>query len=184
MNPAIFFDRDGVIIDNVPDYVRSWADVKFIPGALSALAVLAGSPYKIVMVTNQAVVGRKFLSLEQAWEINDRIVAEIERAGGRVDGVYICPHAPDENCACRKPRPGMILQAATELDIDLGQSFLIGDALSDLEAGVRAGVAQNLLVRTGRGAAQALLPEASAWAPLRVYDRMETAVEAILSGHI
>jgi D-glycero-D-manno-heptose 1,7-bisphosphate phosphatase len=184
MNPAIFLDRDGVIIENVADYVRSWEDVKFLPGSLAALARLAGSIYKIVLVTNQSVVGRKILSLEQVWKINDQILGEVRRAGGRVDGVYICPHTPEEKCACRKPRPGLILQAAAELDIDLSRSFMLGDALSDLEAVRSAGVANNVLVRTGRGAVQAQLPGASTWMPLQVFERMETAVEAILSGHL
>ena len=184
MNPAIFLDRDGVIIDNVSNYVRSWADVTFLPGSLSALAGLAGSSYKVVLVTNQSAVGRNVLSLEQVWNLNDQIVAEIRQVGGRVDGVYICPHTPEEKCACRKPRPGLILQAAAELDIDLSRSIMIGDALSDLEAGRRAGVGKNVLVRTGRGAVQAQLPEAAGWMPFQVFERMETAVEAILSGHL
>jgi D-glycero-D-manno-heptose 1,7-bisphosphate phosphatase len=184
MNRAIFLDRDGVIIENVDHYVRSWADVCFLPGSLPALASLASSSFKIVVVTNQAVVGRKILSLAEAWDLNNRISAEIQRAGGRIDGVYICPHTPEDNCVCRKPSPGLILQAASDLDIDLERSYLVGDALSDLEAGKRAGIPHNLLVRTGRGQIQSRLPEASGLIAAQIFERMETAVAAILSGQI
>lgn len=182
MYPAIFFDRDGVIIENVTDYVRSWAEVQFLPGSISALARLASSPYKIVIVTNQAVVGRKIISLEEAWTINSRVVAEIERGGGRIDRTYLCPHASTDNCPCRKPRPGMILQAAEELALDLQRSILIGDALTDIEAGRRAGIPHTFLVQTGRGLAQSQLSDSAAYAPQRTFERMETAVAAILSG--
>ncbi len=153
MRPTIFLDRDGVIIENRPNYVRSWGEVVFIPGALPALVELAASPYAIVIVTNQAGVGRGFISLAEAEGINQRVRDEIVRAGGRVDGLYLCPHTDVDGCDCRKPRPGMLLRAARELNLDLSRSWLIGDALTDLQAGEAAGV-RPLLVLTGRGAEQ------------------------------
>lgn len=153
MRPAIFLDRDGVIIANHPDYVRSWADVSFIPRALETLATMAGSPYAIVIVTNQAGVGRGLIPLAEAVSINERVRDEIVRAGGRVDGLYLCPHTGADNCDCRKPRPGMLLRAARELRLDLSRSWMVGDALTDLQAGEAAGV-RPLLVLTGRGAEQ------------------------------
>ncbi len=151
--PAIFLDRDGVIIENRDDYVRSWADVVFIPGALEALAALTFTPYAIVIATNQAGVGRGFLTLADAEDINNRLQAEIIRAGGRVNGIYMCPHRPEDNCDCRKPRPGMLHRAAHDLALDLSRSWMIGDALSDLQAG-KAANTQTLLVLTGRGLEQ------------------------------
>lgn len=179
MFPAVFLDRDGVIIENRDNYVRAWEDVAFIPGALSALSNLSRSPYKIVMVTNQSAVGRGILSLSTAQAINQRIVAEIEKSGGRIDAVFICPHAPKDACDCRKPKPGLILQAARSLNLDLTRSIMVGDALSDLSAGQNAGVGQTFLVRTGRGAAQALLPEASHLRPFRIY---ATLSEVLIQG--
>ena len=152
--PAVFLDRDGVIIKNRDDYVRSWRDVAFIPGALEALRHLGSSPYAVVVVTNQSPVGRGLLSMAEAEAINERVIARIEDVGGRVDASYLCPHRPDELCACRKPAPGMLLRAATELTLDLPRSYLIGDALSDMAAADAAG-ARGVLVLTGRGAAQA-----------------------------
>lgn len=152
--PAIFLDRDGVIVENRDDYVRSWDDVAFIPGALEALARAASADVAFVIVTNQSAIGRGLLDPETADRINDRIRRRIVRAGGRIDAVQLCPHHPDEGCPCRKPRPGMLLRAARELGCDLARSWMIGDALSDLEAGRAAG-ARTVLVRTGRGADQA-----------------------------
>jgi histidinol-phosphate phosphatase family protein len=137
MRPAIFLDRDGVVIANHPDYVRSWADVSFIPRALETLATMAGSPYAIVIVTNQAGVGRGLIPLAEAVSINERVRDEIVRAGGRVDGLYLCPHTDADNCDCRKPRPGMLLRAARELRLDLSRSWMVGDALPTRKRGVR-----------------------------------------------
>jgi D-glycero-D-manno-heptose 1,7-bisphosphate phosphatase len=180
MVPALLLDRDGVIIENRENYVRSWEDVDLFAQALSALRRAACTPYKIVIVTNQSAIGRGLLSQEQAAEINGRLVAEIVKAGGRVDGIFICPHTPADGCACRKPRPGLILQAAGALSLDLNRSILIGDALSDLQAGHAAGVGQVALVRTGRGAEQAQSPEAARLPVFPVFDTLSEAVEALL----
>ena len=137
MKPAIFLDRDGVIIENHPDYVRSWDDVIFYPQALSALAQICQSPYAIVLITNQSAVGRGIISINMAWAINQQLVDVVQQSGGRIDGVYMCPHAPWEGCDCRKPKPGLFLQAAQELGLDLGRSLMIGDALTDLPVGQR-----------------------------------------------
>ena len=157
MYPAIFLDRDGVIIDNCPDYIRRWEDVHFYPQALQALSRIRTSPYKIVIVTNQSAVGRGLVALETALQINQLIIETIGQHGGRIDGSFICPHAPQDDCDCRKPKPGLFYQAAKALTLDLGMSFLIGDALSDLLAGQAAGLRQVALVRTGRGAQQEYL---------------------------
>lgn len=180
LRAAVLLDRDGVIIENRDNYVRSWADVSIYPQALEALARLHEAGYPVALVTNQSAVGRGLLSLAEAQQINSRLVGAIERAGGRVEGVYMCPHAPDEGCNCRKPRPALIWQAAEELGLDLSGSVLIGDALSDLEAGQRAGVGWTALVRTGRGAAE----ERRAAGPVRVYDTLSAAVEALLTGEV
>jgi D-glycero-D-manno-heptose 1,7-bisphosphate phosphatase len=153
MRPAIFLDRDGVIIENRPDYVRTWGDVVFIPGAMSALTDIADSEFAIVIVTNQAGVGRGLVSLADAQSINEHIRDEIAQAGGRIDGLYLCPHTDSDDCDCRKPKPGMLLRAAQELGLNLSRSWMIGDALTDLQAGEAAG-ARSLLVLTGRGAGQ------------------------------
>ncbi len=180
MYPAIFIDRDGVIIENRTDYVRSWSDVVLFPQAISALARINTSPYKIVMVTNQSGIGRGFFTLETARQINQRLVKLIEKAGGRIDGVFMCPHQPEVHCDCRKPKPGLLLQARSELDLDLSRSLLIGDALSDIKAGRAAGIPDNVLVLTGRGREQAQLPDAQNMQPFSVYNNLQEALSALL----
>lgn len=180
MKPAIFLDRDGVIIENRPDYIRTWDDVSFYPQALPALAKVSRLPYSIVLVTNQSAVGRGIISLDAAWAINRQLVDVVNQSGGRIDHVYMCPHTPWEGCRCRKPKPGLFLQAASELAIDLGQSLMIGDALTDLYAATAAGVPRAALVRTGRGDAQERLPEAQKLQPLSVYPELSSALQTML----
>lgn len=180
MYPAIFLDRDGVIIENRTNYVREWGDVAIYGQALTALAGINSSPYKIVVVTNQSAVGRGIITLEAVREINERLVQIIEQTGGRIDGVYVCPHAPQDGCACRKPKPGLLLQAAEELSLDLSRSILIGDALSDILAGQAAGVRQTALVRTGLGTEQVASATADTLQQLPVYDTLTAALSEIL----
>jgi D-glycero-D-manno-heptose 1,7-bisphosphate phosphatase len=178
MEAAIFLDRDGVIIENCANYVRSWADVVIYPQALAALAKISKLPYKVVIVTNQSAVGRGLISLSTAWTINDRLTEEISRSGGRIDAVFMCPHAPEDGCECRKPRPGLLFQAQQALSLDLSLSLMIGDALTDLMAAQAAAVGRMALVRTGRGAAQACAA-APAGFPLEflaVYDTLADAL--------
>jgi len=152
--PAVFLDRDGVLNQNRADYVRTWEQVEFLPGVFEAMQRLAGSPFMVVVVTNQSAVGRGLMTVEGLAAINGGIVQQVQQAGGRIDAVYTCPHRPDEGCPCRKPRPGMLLQAAQDLGIDLERSYLVGDAISDMEAALSAGC-QPVMVRTGRGRKQA-----------------------------
>ena len=171
LRPAVFLDRDGVIIENRADYIKSLAETRFIPGALAALARLAQHDWLIVIVTNQAAIGRQIITRETAEAINAHVVAGIVAAGGRVDGLYLCPHRPEDGCACRKPAPGLLLQAAEELGIDLEASIMIGDAASDLLA-ARAAGARPILVLTGLAErreqvlAQAIRLEAASFADL------------------
>ena len=180
MYPAIFLDRDGVIIENRPSYVRSWSDVELYPQALTALARLKDSPYKIVLVTNQSAIGRGLISVEDAEAINQRLLGIIEAAGGRIDGIFMCPHTPQDDCDCRKPQPGLLLQAAEQLSLDMSRSILIGDALSDLKAGMAAGVQKVAIVRTGRGLQQLQSPEAAALQPFLIYNTLAEALEDLV----
>jgi len=179
--PAIFLDRDGVIIENRDDYCLSWEQVAFLPGALQALARARFAPHAFVIITNQSAIGRGLLERATADEINARLVNAIHASGGRVDGVFMCPHAPDAGCDCRKPQPGLLLQAAHELSLDLGRSVLIGDALSDLDAGHAAGVGQAILVRTGRGAQQLSRAGAARASSFTVCADLSEALDTILS---
>jgi len=179
LRPAVFLDRDGVIIENRADYVKSLAEVQFIPGALTALARLARHNLLIVIVTNQSAIGRGIVARETVDAINAYVVGQIVSAGGRVDGLYLCPHHPQDGCACRKPAPGMLLEAARDLDIDLAASVMIGDALTDVQAAEAVRV-EPILVLTGLGSAQVHW-WTPAQNPLLTVPDLAAAVEQILN---
>ncbi len=147
---AVFFDRDGTLMEEV-NYCKDPNDVALIPGAAEALALLKGRGFKNIIVTNQSGIGRGWVTLEQYGQVQ---AALLEKLGpGAVDATYFCPDRPDQESTCRKPLPGMVLQAAREYGIDLGRSFLVGDTASDIWCGRNAGV-HTVLVRTGHGAKQ------------------------------
>jgi len=151
MFPAVFLDRDGVLIENRSDYIRAWSHVTIYPKTYSALSRLQKAGYKIVIVTNQSAVGRGLISLQLAEEINHKLVETISENGGHVDGVFMCPHQPEDRCECRKPKPGLLFQAARKLSLDLSRSWMVGDAWSDLLAGQAANLQGVMMVGTGRG---------------------------------
>ena len=179
MKPAIFLDRDGVINQNRHDYVKSWSEYVFLSGAFEALRRLASTPFAVVVVTNQSPINRGFVPQHVVEQIHQRMIAEIHEHEGRIDAVFYCPHHPDENCFCRKPRPGLLLQAAQQLELDLGRSFLIGDAVSDLDAALAVGV-QPFLVLTGRGREQMQRLRARGTNGVHVVKDIKEAVEHIL----
>jgi D-glycero-D-manno-heptose 1,7-bisphosphate phosphatase len=181
MFPAIFLDRDGVLIENRADYVRDWSQVKIYPEAIHTLSLSAAKNYKIVIVTNQSAVGRGLITLETAREINERLVEFIHQHNGQVAGVYMCPHKPEAGCNCRKPKPGMFFQAAKELSLDLQHSWMIGDAWSDVQAGLAAGLQRAILVRTGRGAEQLVQPHPENITDHLVFDDLPQAMNAIFT---
>jgi D-glycero-D-manno-heptose 1,7-bisphosphate phosphatase len=152
--PAAFLDRDGVInIDS--GYVHRVADFRFIPGVLGACRSLCFAGYKLIVVTNQAGIAHGYYDEQTFVEITSWMSERFREAGAPLTGVYYCPHHPcgrvarfRRECDCRKPAPGLIAQAAREHQIDLANSFLVGDKESDLEAAERAGISTRYLVRT------------------------------------
>ena len=152
--PAVFLDRDGTI--NVEkNYLYKIEDWEWIPGAIETIRAFNEAGYRVVIITNQAGIARGYYSEGDLIRLNDFISKQLAKAGAKVDGYYHCPHHPEftGNCACRKPMPGMLLNAARDLDIDLTRSWMIGDRLLDMQAAKAAGV-QPILVRTGYGNAE------------------------------
>lgn len=147
---AIFLDRDGVINENCPEHVKNWNEFEWLPGVLESIRRLSMTGLPIFVVTNQAVVSRGIVPESTIHDIHARMIATIEQAGGCIDKVYYCPHDSHENCGCRKPQPGMLTRAAQEFNIDLTRSFMVGDAWTDIQAGLAVG-ATSILVMTGRG---------------------------------
>jgi D-glycero-D-manno-heptose 1,7-bisphosphate phosphatase len=139
IRPAIFLDRDGVINVEPIDYVKSWGEFTFLPGSLQALKALTRLSWPVIVVTNQAGIGRGLMTEQTLLEIHANMLEQIHQAGGRIDAIYYCPHHPDDHCSCRKPLPGMFLRAAQDLRIDLSCSYMIGDTEKDLYAAHAAG---------------------------------------------
>lgn len=154
---AIFLDRDGVVIEE-REYLSSPDQVHLLPGAAETIAALNRAGWCVVIVTNQSGIARGFFTPSALDRIHQRLQHLLWCYGAQVDGIYVCPHHPEADidiyrrqCHCRKPQPGLLLQAAEELGIDLSESWMIGDRVSDLEAGSAAGC-RTVLVRTGYGA--------------------------------
>ncbi len=156
LRPAIFLDRDGTI--NVEkEYLHRVEDFAFIPGAPEAIRRLKEAGFLIVVVTNQSGVARGYFPVSAVEKLHRHLQDELAQYGTAVDAFYLCPHHPREgvgeyriDCACRKGHPGMLLQAAADLAIDLKNSWMVGDKAADIEAGERAGCTP-LLVLTGYG---------------------------------
>lgn len=149
--PAVLLDRDGVINEHRYDHVRSWEQFRFLPRAVEALAAMSRAGLQLAVVTNQSAVGRGLVPAATLQQIHERMVDRCARAGARIEGVFACHHTPSAACGCRKPRPGLLLQAMTALGTGRGESVVIGDSIGDLEAALVVGV-PFILVRTGRGA--------------------------------
>jgi D,D-heptose 1,7-bisphosphate phosphatase len=154
--PAVFLDRDGTVIEQV-HYLGDPARVRLLPGAASALRRLRDAGYALVVITNQSAIGRGWLTVEQYGLVNDEMVRQLAAEGVTLDGVYYCPEVPttDEDRLAithgdRKPGPGMLLRAGRELGLDLSTSWMIGDMISDVLAGINAGCKGSLLVETGK----------------------------------
>jgi len=152
---GIFLDRDGVINEERSDYVKNWQEFRFLPGALQAIARLSKAGLRIFVISNQSVINRGLASLEDVEEIHHRMKNDVERAGGMIEGILYCPHTPEKNCECRKPRPGLLEKAAKIYGLELERCYLIGDKLSDVAAGQAVGC-HCVLVQTGREGTQSV----------------------------
>jgi histidinol-phosphate phosphatase family protein len=138
-NRAVLLDRDGVITRRREDYVKSWDEVELLPGAAHAIARLCEAGYRLAVVTNQSAVGRGLMTMDTLDDIHRRLDAAIGAAGGGIDLFVVCPHRPETGCDCRKPRPGLLLEAGRRLGVDLGSTPMVGDQPSDIAAALAAG---------------------------------------------
>jgi D-glycero-D-manno-heptose 1,7-bisphosphate phosphatase len=143
-NNVVILDRDGtIVIDR--GYLSDPARLAFAPGAAEGLRWLYSHGCRLVVITNQSGVGRGFFTIEQLEAMNMRLHAMVEEAGAKLDGIYYCPHRPDDGCACRKPQPGLLMRAASDLNFDPASAFFIGDKESDMEFGHRVGATTILI---------------------------------------
>jgi D-glycero-D-manno-heptose 1,7-bisphosphate phosphatase len=173
--PAIFLDRDGVIIEE-KHFLIDASQIEFVPGAIDALKSLDG--YLKIVISNQSGVARGFFTGDDVKKFQSILAAILTENGIQIDSWRFCPHGPDDNCQCRKPKPGMILDEAQKFSVDLSKSWMIGDKRSDIAAGKTAGV-KTILVKTGYGGSE---PDSEQVEPDFKVDDLKKAVEIILSA--
>ena len=146
----VILDRDGVINHDSDTYIKSPEEWRPLPGSLEAIARLHREGYKVLVATNQSGVGRGLFEMDTLGRIHTKMVDAVRAKGGEIDGIFFCPHAPDDNCHCRKPSPGLFEEIADRLKVSLDGVYAVGDSERDVVA-ARAVAARPVLVRTGKG---------------------------------
>jgi D-glycero-D-manno-heptose 1,7-bisphosphate phosphatase len=183
LTKVVFLDRDGVINQDSPDYIKNWLEFHFIPGGLQALKRLKTSGFTTIVITNQSGVHRNLFSQTNLDEIHTNMQHAVAAHGGWIEDIYFCPHHPEENCDCRKPKPGMILQAQQQHRIDLSTAYMVGDSVKDMECAWNAACGFTVLVRTGNGKnAEKTLSETKA-SPDHAAENLLDAVGWIINHH-
>jgi len=159
---AIFLDRDGTIIAD-KGFVHKKEDLELLPGAVEAIKLANHHGFLVIVVTNQSGIARGYFTEDQLKAFNAHLAWTLKTQGARIDAFYYCPHHPEapikayrKDCPCRKPRPGLLLKAAEELNIDLAKSYMVGDSPRDVEAGKRAGCHTILLGREAKNLLEAV----------------------------
>lgn len=179
----VILDRDGVINRDSDEYIKSADEWVPIPGSLEAVARLCRADYKVVVVTNQSGVARGLFSVDKLNTIHVLMLERVRQKGGQLDAIFFCPHGPDDECPCRKPKPGMFLDLAQRLKVNLTAVPAVGDSLRDLQA-ARAVNALPVLVRTGKGNLTLDCLRDSDLANTPVYEDLSTFVDSLLNGEM
>ena len=153
MNKCVFLDRDGTVAKDVP-YCSRPEQFELLPGAGEGVKRLNNAGFKVILITNQSGIARGYFSEEMLGHIHEKMKVDLVAYGAHIDGIYYCPHHPDDNCNCRKPKPNLIIRAVKEHDVDLSQSYIIGDSAIDIEAGKAVGCVTILLAHKGKSIEQ------------------------------
>jgi D-glycero-D-manno-heptose 1,7-bisphosphate phosphatase len=177
LRAAVFLDRDGTLVREA-GYMGNPDDLELLPGTGAALRTLASAGFPLVVISNQAGVGRGLFDLRRAYEVMARLRSELRAQGVELDAIYLCPHRPDEVCACRKPGTALLSRAAEDLRLRLEDSVMVGDKWIDVVAGQRAGAA-SVLVRTGYGREDESRFQPGERPPDAVFDDLAQAVSWI-----
>lgn len=174
----VILDRDGVINRESTEFVKTPAEWIPLPGSIPAIAVLSGAGYTVAVASNQSGLARGLFDRNALRAMHRKLRKLVSSAGGRIDRIVVCPHGPDDDCACRKPRPGLLFRLGRYYRTDLAATPVIGDSLRDLEAAARAG-ARPILVRTGNGR-QTERALAGPLAATEVFDDLAAAAAALV----
>jgi D-glycero-D-manno-heptose 1,7-bisphosphate phosphatase len=181
----VILDRDGVINMDRDDYVKSLAEWVPLPGSITAIARLSQAGFTVAVATNQSGIGRGLFDLDELEAMHARLIELVTEAGGEIAGIFYCPHTPDDDCQCRKPRPGLLDAIARELETEVQGAFIVGDAIRDLEAGVSRGCVP-VLVKTGKGEASFTTlqqQQRDEFDSLLVFDNLEDAAEHLITSY-
>jgi D-glycero-D-manno-heptose 1,7-bisphosphate phosphatase len=149
LKKVVFLDRDGTINRDSAAYIKDWSEFEFLPRSIEALRDLTAAGFALIVITNQSAVARKLISVAGLENIHSHMKAAVKSGGGKISDIFFCPHMPDDNCDCRKPSPGLVLQAHQKYHIDLPASVMIGDSARDIESAHNAGCGYSILVKTG-----------------------------------
>ena len=181
----VILDRDGVINQDADDYVKSVEEWQPIPGSIEAIAQLYQSGFTIVVATNQSGLSRGLFDLEALESMHAKLNTLVESAGGEITAIFYCPHSPENNCNCRKPKPGLIDAIENELSISVLGCPLVGDSIRDLQAGISKGC-DPILVKTGKGAGTYRLLQQRPnpkFDDLKVFDDLAAAAHYIIENY-
>jgi D-glycero-D-manno-heptose 1,7-bisphosphate phosphatase len=181
MQYTVFLDRDGVINVDSSDYIKTESEFVFINKSPQAIAMLKDADFDVIVITNQSVVARKYASKEVLHKIFHKMKSGVKDAGGTIKDIFYCPHLPDDGCECRKPNPGLIVQAKDKYNIDLKHSCMVGDSAKDIECAKNAGCGLSVLVKTGNGKKAEILLEDKGIKPDFVAENLFDAVKWIVS---
>jgi len=177
---AVLLDRDGVINFDSPDYILAPEQWEAIPGSVEAIAKLTEAGIPVAICSNQSGLGRGMMNEELFHAIHAKMLLAIEGAGGMLTHSAYCPHKPEDQCQCRKPLPGLILESLDALDVSPDEAIMIGDSTRDIEAARAAGV-PSMLVQSGYGNAEVILQKSLAINPeIKAYPDLATAIDAVL----
>jgi D-glycero-D-manno-heptose 1,7-bisphosphate phosphatase len=179
---AVFLDRDGVINKHKRTLVKSWSDFKFLPGVKKAIKKLVDNDFKIIVVTNQDVVGWGIISETKLKDIHKKMTEELEASGVELTDIFYCPHNPVRKCSCRKPAPGMLTAAAKKHKIDSRQCWMVGDKSTDVQAGASFGCRTILIKKSSRGEVPKNNKGSRPSDPDHIVKNLEEAVEIILQN--
>ena len=146
---VVFLDRDGTINQDSADYIKKWSEFNFLPRSIAALCDLTVAGYTLIVITNQSAIPRRLISTAELEFIHTKLKAAVRSGGGKISDIFYCPHMPEDGCDCRKPLPGLIIQAQKKYQIDLAASVMIGDSARDIECAHNAGCGHSILVKTG-----------------------------------
>ena len=177
----IILDRDGVINEDSDDFIKSPEEFIPLPGSLEAIARLNHAGYTVMVATNQSGIARGLYDVGTLNRMHDKLRRLLANFGGHVDGIFYCPHGPDDNCACRKPKPGLMHDIADRLGVSLMGVPVVGDSLRDLQA-ARAVGAYPILVKTGKG--ETTLSKGKDLDGVPVFDNLAACVEALLQQNL